>query len=159
MKLKISLILFLAVKMEKDPKKQTSDSYVIIFYKEVLNLLNNYSIYKNVIKEVRIRYGDEPDVLKSVTENEKASIIQVVAMLSGSIERTYIQYESLCCALNVEIDDNIKSLYLELSDSFMMDMEKTRLYITEINKFLVNYVLSTVGSNILSEVTNLYGSS
>ena len=145
--------------MEKDPKKQTSDSYVIIFYKEVLNLLNNYSIYKNVIKEVRIRYGDEPDVLKSVTENEKASIIQVVAMLSGSIERTYIQYESLCCALNVEIDDNIKSLYLELSDSFMMDMEKTRLYITEINKFLVNYVLSTVGSNILSEVTNLYGSS
>lgn len=145
--------------MDKDPKKKTADAIVIFFYNNVQALISNYTIYKNILKELGLKYGSDSDSIKAANDGEKATIIEVVARLSESIEKSYINYETLCEALDVEPLADVKGLYEEISEAYVPDNIKVREYITGINKFLVKHVLSQVGSTIMTEVEGLYGNS
>lgn len=123
-------------------KKVVGSSYLITFYQEAQELTHNASLYNNLVLELENTYGKDFD---KADHQIKQAYQQMAQLVRINVDKTHIQYESLKNILKEKLEEEelveLKSLYEQIINTFVIKRNDLRKYVLLINKILVKEVI------------------
>lgn len=142
--------------------KSAEVSYIVTFYTEVQLLMHNYAEYKNLVKEITVKYGfkgDEDLSESKVNPQERQVIINAISACNSSIEKTYIQYCTLVEVMKSKVkrDEKVDKLYAELEKVYMLKVNDLRDYVIRLNLFVGNNIIQDILRTMVDRTEELYG--
>jgi hypothetical protein len=144
---------------KKSEKKDAATSYIITLYNNVMGLTAGYAIYKNILIELKNKYGDEN--INKLVEADKKSLIETIQDIRFKATINFIQYETLKKEikdiLSPDDDKLLRAAYEAVSQQYIIMSEDLKILVSQFNYLLLNQVMSellTDSQNYLDKIYN-----
>ena len=143
-----------------DEKKIVASNYIINFYKDVNNLTNTYSQYKNDLLYLKAKYRDLPDLQlhAALLETERQALVQHTSNVRYWALKVYVQVEAIKNKIKIDQKtiEKIDKEYKIIKDQFIIDSENIQEFVVLFNKIIVNSVITTLLQTAESFVNEVY---
>lgn len=143
--------------------QQAGANYIITFFNDIQLLNHTYSQYINLIMELENKYSDE-DVYKTMEENEKQNLNQLVQTLRHYCHKVFIQFKSIYAAVESpdellnKKNDELKTIYYEkVRKNYIIKSADIEEFIVNINSVLVTDLIKNLlrtSQDIITEIYN-----
>lgn len=138
-------------------EKAAAANYILTFFVESGTLTDNYAIYINNLVELKAKYGDEPETLKKMSEEEAESMKTTIRNIRYYIIKVTLMYRTISKNLKIEIDADFLLLAKKLRDSTTYDRDELESYILFLNDFLASSIIRELQESSSQVVSNIYG--
>lgn len=125
---------------------ENASNYLQILLNDIQQSINNLASYNNLILMLQAKYGlnIEPNKLtKSMSEQERTAVIQIVGMFRTYITRVYVEYNSIKHTfknLSEEDKQKIIVLYKHISGTPIPDYDMSQEFVQMQNDLFVNEI-------------------
>lgn len=133
--------------------KVAAASYILTFYQEAHTLLHNFSLYVNIMAELKTKYSDD---FKNMTSEERQFMLQISQQVRYSVNKVYIQFIALHKPLKLPYKDDISLLHTKINQNFVMSQDDLGIYCQKIHQALVESVIKDLLETSDEYVKQLY---
>lgn len=147
--------------------KSAEYSFISGFYNEVQILLENYTLYKNIVKELEVNTEGKDEALREVDPKIRNSILQYSGACSSGVESTYIKYRTIIEVSKeentkdedktIKQNENIEEIYKDLSKQLILGCDDLRNYVMEMNKFIAINLMKNMFKGEIDKTKELFG--
>lgn len=142
-------------KISSKEKQVAGFSYIINFYEEVQILSNNFSVYNNLVLEMKEKYKGDNN-MDDMEEAEVQSVRNVLNHVRASVNKTFIMYKSIVESIeNFSVDQELQKLKESMNSEYTIKRDELERYVNKINNFLTMSVIQDLlqtSQNIFSDV-------
>lgn len=134
------------MKIEKEEQKTTQD-YILNFYATVQNLIAWFTEYQELLLEVKT--FKEHNEEETLDEEQQSRITTANRTLRKSINQVQIHYETFNHSQTKEEreKDQVRTHYEQLSKNYVLEQEKLKEYIIQINKYTMDRIMPVISQN------------
>lgn len=136
-------------------RKVAGSHYIVNFYNEIQQLNQHYSLYRNLMIEVRAKHGEDPKP-ESLGDEEKATVTSYAQAVRHFAHKIIIQYKSIIKATKLKEDKAVNETYQKILKDFIIKVEDLEKFVVSINMALVNEVIQDLLISSQDLVQDIY---
>lgn len=135
---------------------QAAANYILTYYQDVQYLNHYYAQYKNLLLELETKYGKNPDPNK-IQPGHRAALEQILQLLRLYAQKTYLSLKSISeTTNNIILSDKLETSYKHITTTYIIETSKALDYILEINKSLLEKIISNLLRTSHEIIEDLY---
>lgn len=141
---------------EISEEKTAGSSYILTFYREIMNLSHQYANYINLIVVIKEKNKSGLE-LDNLEELDKQQLVDQVQTVRYYVNKCFLMYRTIVQeGLKNELDKNIIEIHKRIMNSFVIGVEDLEIFVVKINGILVNKVMKNLLESSQEFVDNLY---
>jgi len=133
-------------------KEKAAAGYILSYYEQIQHLTREYSLYLNLLAELKISEG----TLDKLEEIDRDKIKIAVQQVRYFCHVTYIQYRAITQKIGIKEDKKITEIYDKIKDEYIINRKYLELFVKEMHLTLVNEVLSELMEKSQDFVKQIY---
>lgn len=137
-------------------RKVAGANYIISFFNEVQQLNQFYSLYHNLILQLKTKYGK--DNLEELEDIDNQQLHNAGQNVRHYCNKVYILYYAIASKANLNLN-KIEALYNAAVNDYVIKLDNLKKYVLEINKELVNDIIQDLLRTSHDLINDIYGNS